>query len=1239
MADKSPGSSLIPLPTRLSKKQANNTSPTSVQTIQKIYEEEKDLSDHKIELRKSPVHRSRISKSEYAKLQRKSSTSGERIEKLKEKYQNKRPKSEGSLNLEREVDIDKAIIEAATVAIQDTKPSPVKPELKKPTSKASESPRTEKKVSFTDVLVRVNEPIPKPRKSLEHLKKIDEYERDNPFISDNEPVTYENTKITKPKSLGSTSTLKNDGKAKEVRVTKVKFNTIEFAEPETRHIIVRQDSVDSINLIQKGLDIFEMDERKMGRRSSFKGIKNFFTGKTKKKEEDAKAKKNQNVIVGENYENESFNRESPLRHTVDSSYHKNFQPPQSPSYYKKDTNASQAEIENNFAQMHLQRYTEVKKKFTNGVSKPPEDYVCMDSASSNYREASSISDITKNHDTCSSNTDSENTSGTYENALIAQAEMLHRQHQHRKQKPLPPPRDYSNRYQSDSSADRRTDTPPRAQETYQNFELVKPRASIPINSERPLPNPYAHSSEDRVPPNKTIERNLNADHPAKYSPVISNTKEVLMSDIYGTVYDAKPLIQRSRQGSVNGSDFGGHKSPTKLRLPANREKVELVPRMKSPIPQPVVSTDKIIATELLKNKKGKEDKASASTHQNLSIEIDYPSPDNFFSNVAASPSPRLNRSVQASPLPQNNIIGTTEMKPTFESTPTTANVMVDVHSANSRSPQIIPQQISPYYSPIPHQDRRSSLSLSPTKRFSPSPLTKSPSKLEIRQSVEAFCWKEIKKLKDKQDEQLYGYSTHEPAGRSTRSMSVNTERGRRSLSLPREMPKARRNLEAYQHQQQMSAQQEPIYGVTPNGQYFVRNSPQRRTIESMHRSSGQLYSGPSTKPIFNRGSLQQQQQQPMSNPNNDYNKKVSFINTQTIQQSWPTKNGYVQSPPQRILTPVQRMESMEDDVFMPTQNNSRPPSASNKVHQQQLLEYQRRMYEQQLQQEAIYGRLGPQQTPRRLTLEEMHYLKQQQINQEPIYGRRQVAESLYGRTTAPVVFDPQYGFPKDYNRRRMVDEQNNQEPIYGVRYGTPVPRTATDGPVRMSRPILPPPISVDYGGYTRQVRVSNKECDIYGQIHEKNQQALRNAQQSGVMYGQLQRNVNAGPMQHKSYNQLIGGPAGQQQQNFVRNSRLTASANDMYRNVGPQNHHHQRSNRPNELTLHEEPTYGGQYPHHQSATYYDASPMRPLPPVPNNNNNARMSEKERLYNHQMMQQQQQQMKNGSSKKTKVKSGK
>lgn len=1225
MADKSPGSSLIPLPTRLSKKQANNTSPTSVQTIQKIYEEEEEnSSDHKIELRKSPSNRSRISKSEYAKLQRKSSTSGERIEKLKEKYQNKRPKSEGSLNLEREVDIDKAIHEATTVAVDETKPSPVKPELKKKPSAGSDSPKTEKKVSFTDVLVRPNEPVPRPRKSLEQLKKIDEYERDNPFISDNEPVTYENIKPT--------SSLKNDGKAKEVRVTKVKFNTIEFAEPETRHIIVRQDSVDSINLIQKGLDIFEMDDRKMGRRSSFKGIKNFFTGKTKKKEEDAKAKKNQNVIVGENYENESFNRESPLRHTVDSSYHKNFQPPQSPSYYKKDTNASQADIENNFAQMHLQRYTEVKKKFTNGVSKSPEDYVCMDSASSNYREASSISDITKNHDTCSSNTDSENTSGTYENALIAQAEMLQRQYQHQKQKPLPPPRDYSNRYQSDSSADnRRTDTPPRAQETYQNIELVKPRASIPINSERPLPNPYAHSGEDRAAPNKTIERNLNADHPAKYSPVISNTKEVLMSDIYGTVYDAKPL----RQGSVHGSDFGGHKSPTKLRLPANREKVELVPRMKSPIPQPVVSTDKIIATELLKNKKGKEDKAGTSTHQNLSIEIDYPPPDNFFSN---SSSPRLNRSVQASPLPQNNIIGTTEMKPTFENIPSTANVMVD-----SRSPQIIPQQVSPYYSPIPLQDRRSSLSLSPTKRFSPSPLTKSPSKLEIRQSVEAFCWKEIKKLKDKQDEQLYGYATHEPAGRSTRSMSVNTERGRRSLSLPREMPKARRNLEAYQYQQQMSVQQEPIYGITPNGQYFVRNSPQRRTIESMHKSSGQLYSGPSTKPIFNRGSLQQQ---PMSNPNNDYNKKVSFINTQTIQQSWPTKNGYVQTPPQRILSPVQRMESMEDDVFLPTQNNSRPPSASNKLHQQQLLEYQRRMYEQQLQQEAIYGRLGQQQIPRRLTLEEMHYLKQQQINQEPIYGRRQVAESLYGRTTAPVVFDPQYGFPKDYNRRRMLDDSpNNQDPIYGVRYGTPVPRTATDSPVRMTRPTLPPPISVDYGGYTRQVRVSNKECDIYGQIHEKNQQALRNAQQSGVMYGQLQRNVNAGPMQHKSYNQLIGGAAGQQQQNFVRNSRLTASANDMYRNVGPQNHQHQRSNRPNEVTLHEEPSYGGHYPHHQSAAYYDAStgaPMRPLPPVPNNNNNARMfsrteptmSEKERLYNHQMMQ-----LKNGSSKKTKLKTGK
>lgn len=1301
MADKSPGSSLIPLPIRSSKKQPSG-SPTSVQTIQKIYEEESiedDSDNDKIELRKSSSLRSRISKSEYLKLQRKSTTSGERIEKLKEKYQNKRPKSEGSLNIGREVNIDQAIKQAdktdkrgsLKVKISSPAKSDQVTELKTQTSINSESPKTEKKVSFTDVLVNHKEPIPKPRKSLENLKKIDEYERDNPFISNNESsAIYENIKQKSPSSPS-----KKDGKAKEVRVTKVQFNTIQFADPEPRHVIVRQESVDSLNLIQQGLDNFEMDDKKFGRRSSFKGLKNFFTSKTKKKEEETKAKKNQNVIVGENYENENFTRGSPMRHTVDSTYHKNFQ--QNPGYYNqkgsKDTNvASQADIENNFAQMHLEKYNKVKERFANGgsVQKSPEDYVCMDNAS-NFRErepshnGSLISDITKNHDTCSSNTDSENTSSTYENALIAQAEMLQRKNQ--RQKPIPPKRDYSNRNkymsgnQSDQSSDRRTDTPPRAQETYQNFELIKPRASIPINSERPLPNPYANTSEESLPTNKTIDRNLNKDSSSKFSPIITNTKGVLVNEIYGTVYDAKPQI--SRQSSIGGAasptNFG-HKSPAKLRLPANREKVELVPRMKSPIPPAVVSTDKIIATELLKNKKGpKDDKTNVSTHQNLSIEIDYP-PDNYYNTNGNSTtvSPRLNRplepsEVPRSPLlqkPQNNIINRTEMVPS-ESTPnnqiaTTTNVMVDVHATNYQPMQIMPQQISPYYS---LQDRRSSLSLSPTKRFSPSPLTRSPSKQEIRQSVEAFCWKEIKKLKDKQDEQLYGYVQH--PGRPSRSLSVSDDRGRRSLSLPREMPKARRNLDLYQHQHslQMPMPQEPIYGVTQNGQYFVRNSPQRRTIESMHKSSGQLHSGPTTKPIFNRGSLQQQVHAYNPANNIDYNKKVSFINTQTIQQSWPTKNGYMQSPPQRKLDTMQRMESMEDEVFLPMQqnnlraNNSRPPSASNQNHQQQQIEHQRRMYEQHLQQqqEATYGRLDPQQQQqqhvRRLTLEEMHYLKQQQINQEPIYGRRHVAESLYGRTQAPVVFDQHMGYSKDslqqMQRRKLLEDQNHQEPIYGVRYGTPIPRSTMDGPSRMHRPILPPPVNTDYGGYMRQVRVNDKECDIYGQIHEKNQQALRNAQmqQSGIMYGQLQRNVNAGPMQHQSYNQLMSGG----QQNFVRNSRLTASANDMHRNISPQ-YHHQR-HRNNEVILHEEPMYGQRQ---SPVGYYNSSsgaPMRPLPPVPNNNtqgkNTARMLHRadslnesaNREYNQQLQHQQQQQSqrqedsKKGSSKKTKVKSGK
>ncbi|XP_015835701.1 coiled-coil domain-containing protein AGAP005037 isoform X5 [Tribolium castaneum] len=523
-------------------------------------------------------------------------------------------------------------------------------------------------------------------------------------------------------------------------------------------------------------------------------------------------------------------------------------------------------------------------------------------------------------------------------------------------------RDYVPKNTSSSESDKTNgvvarDTPPRAKETYQNIQVVKPKSVTPSPSPR------------------TIERNLNRSNSKEYPDKPNVTPE----DTYGTVFDS--LEYSSRNGDlkpVAASPKPLSLESTKLRLPSNREIYEPLPRVKSPIPSNRVSTDKIIATELLKGSR-------SPTPPKRTVS----KPDDFLAGKPPmSPmSPRKNE-------PQVDRIVTNAL----------------VHAPRPETPLRAATPV----------DLRMSVSMK-----------MSPNKKDIRKSVEEYYWKELKKLKEEEDSRLYAMQVNgyfEDQAKLKRSRSLSPSRvGRRSLSLPRDN---RGVYEGVRVQPQAIPEDQVMSGRHfVYDQRFVRGSTERRTVDSLQR------------PIFRRGSLTKQE---IYEP--QYNKRVSFSNGQ---QAWPTRNGYVQSPPQRRLD-----SQLEDEVFVDSPNKepiygtryTNEPIYSNRVLEQFRA---RPLYDSPRRQLYNYN---PQMGSRRSSMEA--------IPRQDLYVSRQIRR--------PVSNIPEdYAF-QQYPRNSVIysSRQSMAEPLYG---------------------------------HQKQVTVRNKVCDIYGQIHD--------SPQSGVVMGQLSTSV------------------------------------------------------------------------------------------------------------------------------------
>ncbi|XP_028137971.2 uncharacterized protein LOC114332380 [Diabrotica virgifera virgifera] len=458
----------------------------------------------------------------------------------------------------------------------------------------------------------------------------------------------------------------------------------------------------------------------------------------------------------------------------------------------------------------------------------------------------------------------------------------------------------------------------------------------------------------------------------------------------------------------------------------------------------------------------------------------------------------------------------------------------------------------------------SSRSSTPVEMRQPPSNKHSPIKEEMRKSVEAYYWKEIKKLKEQENVDLYyyqmqvmpfGYAEDPISFRRSRSSSPSQRNGRRSLSLPRE-PKSQIpvvEVETYgRFQPTPIPEGRAVVNQHYQNQYpqqFRRNAPERRTVDVVQRGDNALY-----RPIFKRGSLTTPSRELMDD---QQYKKVSFGNGAA--DVWPTKNGYTQNPPQR-KEEARRLDSIDDDVFLPNPQQTsklivdgkeiygyanRP--YSNQTVRQDPPYYQN--FSRQVHQEPTYGYRGP--VRDNIPEEPAHLTRYNSVQLvEPIYGQHQ-------RVSRRMSFDnSQTYIPKpQIQQRRQIFIKDD---IYGYMGGY-VPNDQQNV-VYASRQSIVEPVYGYSRGVPRQITVRDKVCDMYGQIHDQNSPSL-NVRRSGVMLGQLQ------PVP----------PSHPPPQNFVRNSRLTASANDMYKRY--QN-------------------VDNRYPNHVIPVHRDVAPSRPLPPVP-----------------------------------------
>lgn len=1226
-----------------------------LKTVQKFYTyqdgalspEERDIDF----LKRNSSKRRSLNKEAYLKLHR-NTTNRKSIEVLKGKYE-----------IPPE-DSDKTIDKVKSIKIKDYGSSKKRAEAK----------------GHNDAVVKELQSKLSPKLSKDTVESLKEkYSPSNFGYPNLDEVKLRKKPVLpkKPKSLVLTNP--------PIRISTVSVGTVPVAQQlktiPGHEVILRSSSEDSIEKLESFMSEFTMDPKRevkeKKRTSSFRKI---LTGglfsKDKKKsekrqtEEKSKNKKTENVVVADNVQNEQvFNRNSTHRHTVDNHYTK---PPikashdsNIPKEYIDSTTNNLNETERRYAELHINQFNKIKATFSH-----PENFNKATNNTYQYLHENDNSSATIDRyiDTSSSSNTLESVDrGTYQNALIAQAELKQIKENEIRAKQMEAMLSTKQAI-SPKKQENFVETPPRAKEMYQNVQLVKPKALIPINSERALPNPYHNGQDGRQHDDskKSLEKNFNVDEKdyGTYIPIYNRQNN--LNDVAYEYNTNKTQHQDQRQYSPNltkssnssstqnspsSPSFSSRSSPrsptlegSKLRLPINREKVNLQPRIKSPIPQPKVSTEKIIATELLKNKS--ETRKQGATPSPIPQKV-----ANYEEYTLYEPKPVTAQIVRQSPVPvstrkpdTSSVIDPFEaakwhqkqrelaVSPTLnDSAQVVTNVMVHADPEMKRN--------SLQYSSLPVTMRKPTQDVISMRQRPVTPVKKAPSiqslqqspqKHEMRQNVELYCWKEIQKLKEKQDQELkyqlqytpYGYVEDPIIQRRSRSVEPGQQRNtKRSTSLPREV-KPNLNSRIYYREpipenRPMNYGEDDIYAQ--KNSEFLRNSPQRRTVSGTlisPQKSSQMYEGYYAnsgevpyRPIFNRGSLNPQTQQDAQNQL--LQKKVSFTGNRNPAQDspWPTRNGYVQNPPQRRIEKA--MSVGDDEVFL----RDTQIKQLNEQIQKQLIKdgqvYSTRdslmsLPRQQNLLEPLYGsRTGSVSAQNNNQMKYINLLPHEKISNEPTYVSRQNKQNIteltkqkqenlqniYGTKQQPDV-DPLYaGQIYQVRSQQLVPMQdvrdngsiinepiNNSKAVALERYYTNNNLVA-DSPYGNRRVVTSSPVTK----VIKQVTVTNKVCDIYGNIHDNGKRvpvsppSPAQIQQTGVIYGQLQGNVMGRPPQYQSYNQIV------QPTNFVRGSRLTASANDMYKRY------------PTEVrrreVLYEESPYG------QRVTNFN--PNGPLPPTPN----------------------------------------
>ncbi|KAL3282972.1 hypothetical protein HHI36_006130 [Cryptolaemus montrouzieri] len=1002
-------------------------------------------------------------------------------------------------------------------------------------------------------------------------------------------------------------------------------------------VIRKSESVDTVDKIEQELSNFIiMDKKKDKKRTnSFRKLfsVSLFSKDKKKKEKDTSVIHSTNSDCVDNYQNEAncnaFLRSTPERHTVSFDHQK--RPNFGPKFNDTPKNIEEdppPEIMRQYASIHINKFNKIRQSFEN-----PNDNSFCNIPSENTVENIPASHITKYIDTSSSSSTLESQKrNTYENAMIAQAEL---QQAVRDNGFIP-----SKLNRSDSL---RRETPPRAQDTYQRVNIVKPKARLPINSGRPLPNPYQHDEES------TTDKNS---YPANENELKENPQ---LNEIYGTVLDAIPYTkcrETSHEKPSNPELLRASPSPilhsprspsleiSKLKLPPNREITPLQPRIRSPLPSSKVSTEKIIATELLKNTNQGFDetkKNSTSTHtpqdsipQTKSTVVDAL---NALRTKLEANDQNLKQELDQIRSTLQNLTHNDDTQRI--TTPNTLNKEVLYNTNSPRGTLLASSRSSITMSPLPQIVTSGDVSCSPNTRNSslPSPDVElrqkhsprrmlapqnlshspsSPSKDEIRRSVEAYYWKEIKKIKEREDYEIYLSQLHysqegfaEDPICSRRSRGMEDIRGRRSSSVPR----SARHLsfdntndsKSFVIPEGRTLVYDPygrgIYGYLPAKNVHITDSS-RNTIESSTSSTKRENGGDygTYKPIFRRGSLSGNINQPIQT-----NKRVSFSNSRQPENSaaWPTKNGFTKSPPQRRLEKAVN-SNLEDDVFLP-QFVPQPiygyqQAAPARINYNSDTEsiYGRNMgYRGQMplvrsanynsDSEAVYGR---QRRYKTLTLQEMENLRNSQTKELRQAEVKQKPLPRLTRHESIQLPEPMYGYAMQYRadprgsyrsisreRGECIPGQQNRMARPPIRrdivitddiYGQHIGYQESPYGYSMNNPTIAEPL---YVSRSKQVTVRNKVCDMYGRIHDMDS-VRGEVQQTGVLVGTLQSSPSS-PM------------------NFRRGTRLTASNNDILQRRRPGDYQGYKMDssiaQPN-ARLQEDIPKG--------------APVRPLPPLP-----------------------------------------